>query len=143
MTNMSKGRGTPWYGKLMTASLPSEVKHIWYSRDEEFPELPRYRWSWELQDDMSKVEARDLLVKILAIVPLTDRETLAFKLISHDDCTLDEAAIELGCTKERARQIHMKAMRKLRTHQQKVTGMQLWEVDCEVTTWRGYRRFYT
>lgn len=141
MTNMSKGRGTPWYGKLQTASLPSEVKTIWYSRDDELPELPQHRWSWELQDDMSLLEAKDLLFKILADAPLTDREMLAIKLIAHEEETLEEASKVLGCTRERARQIYMKAMRKLRRHQATITGVQVLEVDCEVTTWRAWKRW--
>lgn len=141
MTNMSKGRGTPWYGKLMTDSLPSEVKKIWYSRDDELPELPRHLWSWQLQDDMSLVEAKDLLFKILADAPLTDREMLAIKLIAHEECTLEEAGEALDCTKERARQIYLKSMRKLRRHQATITGLQVWEVDCEVTTWNCWRRW--
>ena len=141
MTNMSKGRGTPWYGKLMTDSLPSEVKKIWYSRDDELPELPRRLWSWQLQDDMSLVEAKDLLFKILADAPLTDREMLAIKLIAHEECTLEEAGEALDCTKERARQIYLKAMRKLRRHQATITGVQVWDVDCEVTTWNCWRRW--
>lgn len=141
MTNMSKGRGTPWYGKLQTASLPSEVKAIWYSRDDELPELPQHRWSWELQDDMSLLEAKDLLFKILADAPLTDREMLAIKLIAHEEETLEEASKVLGCTRERARQIYMKAMRKLRRHQATITGVQVLEVDCEVTTWRAWKRW--
>ena len=141
MTNMSKGRGTPWYGKLMTDSLPSEVKKIWYSRDDELPELPRHLWSWQLQDDMWLVEARDLLFKILADAPLTDREMLAVKMIAHEECTLDETGEALDCTRERARQIYAKAMRKLRRHQATITGVQVWEVDCEVTTWNCWRRW--
>lgn len=141
MTNMSKGRGTPWYGKLMTDSLPSEVKKIWYSRDDELPELPRHLWSWQLQDDMSLVEAKDLLFKILADAPLTDREMLAVKLIAHEECTLEEASEALDCTKERARQIYLKGMRKLRRHQATITGVQVWDVDCEVTTWNCWRRW--
>ena len=141
MTNMSKGRGTPWYGKLMTDSLPSEVKKIWYSRDDELPELPRRLWSWQLQDDMSLVEANDLLFKILADAPLTDREMLAIKLIAHEECTLEEAGEALDCTKERARQIYLKGMRKLRRHQATITGVQVWDVDCEVTTWNCWRRW--
>lgn len=141
MTNMSKGRGTPWYGKLMTDSLPSEVKKIWYSRDDELPELPRRLWSWQLQDDMSLVEAKDLLFKILADAPLTDREMLAIKLIAHEECTLEEAGEALDCTKERARQIYLKGMRKLRRHQATITGVQVWDVDCEVTTWNCWRRW--
>ena len=141
MTNMSKGRGTPWYGKLQVTSLPSEVKTIWYSRDDELPELPRHLWSWQLQDDMSLVEAKDLLFKILADAPLTDREMLAIKLIAHEECTLEEAGEALDCTKERARQIYLKGMRKLRRHQQTITGVHVWEVDCEVTTWNSWRRW--
>ena len=141
MTNMSRGRGTPWYGKLMTESLPSEVKQIWYSRDDELPELPRHLWSWQLQDDMSLLEAKDLLFKILADAPLTDREMLAIKLIAHEECTLEEAGETLDCTKERARQIYLKGMRKLRRHQATITGVQVWEVDCEVTTWNSWRRW--
>ena len=141
MTNMSKGRGTPWYGKLMTDSLPSEVKKIWYSRDDELPELPRHLWSWQLQDDMSLVEAKDLLFKILADAPLTDREMLAVKLIAHEECTLEETGEALDCTRERARQIYLKGMRKLRRHQATITGVQVWDVDCEVTTWNCWRRW--
>ena len=141
MTNMSKGRGTPWYGKLQVTALPSEVKTIWYSRDEELPELPRHLWSWQLQDDMSLLEAKDLLFKILADAPLTDREMLAIKLIAHEEETLEEAGKVLGCTRERARQIYKKGMRKLRRHQATITGVQVWEVDCEVTTWNSWRRW--
>ncbi len=138
-TNMSRGKGTPWYGKLMTETLPSEVKQIWYSRDAELPELPQYKWSWELQTDMEPVENRDLLFKILADAPLTDREMLAVKLIAYDEDTLDEAGKVLNCSRERVRQIYMKAMRKLRQHQAKVTGVRVWEVDCHVTTWRAWK----
>lgn len=139
MTNMSRGRGTPWYGKLMTDTLPSEVKTIWYSRDEELPELPQHKWSWELQDDMEQVEAKDLLFKILADAPLTDREMLAIKLIVHDELTLKEAGHELGCTQERARQIYLKGMRKLRRRAATITGINATEVYGEVTTWSYWK----
>jgi RNA polymerase sigma factor (sigma-70 family) len=133
------GKGSQYYGQLMTESLPSEVKRIWYSRDDELPELPRHKWSWQLQDDMELFEAKDLLFKILADARLTDREMLAIKLVAHDDLTLKEAGQELGCTQERARQIYLKGMRKLRRHQQTITGVHLWELDCEVTTWNHWK----
>jgi len=133
------GKASPLYGKLMTAEMPSAVKQLWYSRDDELPELPRYNWSFNLVTDMEPVENRDLLFKILEDCPLTDREMLAIKLIEHDGCTLEEAAQELDCVRERARQIHMKAMRKIRTHQIKITGQKLYELDCEVTTWNRWR----
>jgi RNA polymerase sigma factor (sigma-70 family) len=133
------GKRSQYYGQLMTESLPSEVKRIWYSRDDELPDLPRHKWSWQLQDDMELFEAKDLLFKILADARLTDREMLAIKLVAHDDLTLKEAGQELGCTQERARQIYLKGMRKLRRHQQTITGVHLWELDCEVTTWNHWK----
>lgn len=138
-TATKHGRGSRYYGQLMTETLPSEVKRLWYSRDDELPELPRHKWSWQLQDDMELFEAKDLLYKILADARLTDREMLAIKLVAHDELTLKEAGQELGCTQERARQIYLKGMRKLRRHQQTITGVHLWELDCEVTTWNHWK----
>jgi DNA-directed RNA polymerase sigma subunit (sigma70/sigma32) len=132
------GFASPYYGKLQTASLPSEVKRIWYSRDDELPELPRHRWSFELQSDMEQVEQRDLVVKLLKAFCFTDREDLVVQMLVMDGATLEEAGQELGVTKERVRQIYMKAMRKARTRQHAVTGMKIWGGDCEVTTWRRY-----
>ena len=133
------GKASPLYGKLMTATLSSQVKELWYSRDDELPELPRHGWSFDLVTDMEPVENRDLLFKILEDCPLTDREMLAIRLIEHEGYTLDEAAQELDCGRERARQIHMKAMRKIRRHQIKITGQKLYELECEVTTWRRWK----
>ena len=132
-------KASPLYGKLMTAELPSAVKALWYSRDDELPELPRHKWSFDLVTDMESVENKDLLFKILEDCPLTDREMLAIRMIDHEGCTLDEAAQELDCGRERARQIHMKAMRKIRSHQIKITGQKLYELDFEVTTWSWWR----
>ena len=123
----------------MTATLSSQVKELWYSRDDELPELPRHGWSFDLVTDMEPVENRDLLFKILEDCPLTDREMLAIRLIEHEGYTLDEAAQELDCSRERARQIHRKAMRKIRSHQIKITGQKLYELECEVTTWRRWK----
>lgn len=133
------GKASPLYGKLMTATLPSQVKELWYSRDDELPELPRHGWSFDLVTDMESVENRDLLLKILEDCPLTDREILAVRLIEHEGYTLKEAGEMMGCGQERARQIHMKALRRLRTHQVKITGQQLWELECIVQTWRSWK----
>jgi len=133
------GFASPYYGKLMTAQLPSEVKRIWYTRDDELPELPRHRWSFELQSDMEQVEQRELVIKLLEAFCFTDREELVVQMLVMDGATQEEVGKELGVTKERVRQIYMKAMRKARTRQKAVTGEQLWHMDCEVTTWTQYR----
>ena len=48
----------PRYGELGVVNLPSEVKTIWHSRDEELPELPSWRWSFQHQADLQQVEDR-------------------------------------------------------------------------------------
>jgi len=135
----ANGKASPWYGKLMTASLPSEVKKIWFSRDEELPELPQHRWSWELQDDMEQVEQRELAIKILESVALNDRHQLVLLRRIFEDATLDDIAEELGVTKERVRQMELKVLRHLRKVQNKFTGINPWDLTrAEVTTWRGW-----
>ena len=140
MSTVSKhGRGSRYYGQLMTASLPSEVKSLWYSRDDELPELPQHKWSWELETDLEHVERRELLTKILADAPLTDRQWLVVELVVIEELTLREVGQRLDLTQERVRQIYLQAMRKLRQHQFQVTGSQAYTLDCEVTTWRQWK----
>jgi DNA-directed RNA polymerase sigma subunit (sigma70/sigma32) len=133
------GFASPHYGKLMTASLPSEVKRIWYSRDEELPELPRHRWSWELQDDMEQVEQRELLQKILEAACLDERYSLVLQRLVLEDCTLEDVGQELGVGKERVRQMEAKVLRRLRQVQQQFTGVSRYDlIRAEVMTWRRW-----
>lgn len=135
---MKHGKASPFYGQLMTASLPSEVKKLWYSRNDEMEELPRWRWSFEMQTDVDQLERRDLITKILEQTPLTDREEVAIRMVVVEEATLDDVGQELNVTKERARQIFLRGIRRLRTHQIKVTKSAVWSLDCEVTTWFRY-----
>lgn len=140
MITVSKyGKGSRYYGKLMTDTLPSEVKTIWYSRDEELPELPQHKWSWELETDLEHVERRELLAKILADAPLTDQQWLVVELVVIHEITFREIGEKLGCTGQRARDIYMKAMRILRRHQARITGIDGRYVYGEVTTWRYWK----
>jgi hypothetical protein len=133
------GKRSFYYGKLMTETLPNEVKRIWHSRDDELPELPRYRWSFDLHSDMEQVEQRELIVKLLETICFTEREDLVVQMIVMDGATLEEASKELGVTKERIRQIYMKAMQKARVRQKEITGTMLSSINCNVTTWNNYR----
>lgn len=135
---MKHGKASPYYGQLMTASLSSEVKKLWYSRDEEMEELPRWRWSFEMQTDTDQLERRDLITKILEQTPLTDREEIAIRMVVVEDAPLSDVGKELNVTMERARQIFLRGIRRLRTHQIKVTKSAVWSLDCEVTTWFRY-----
>lgn len=138
-TNMSRGKGTPYYGKLMTESLPSEVKRIWYSRDEELPELPQHKWSWELQDDLEQVEQRELLVKILEATILTDNEAMAIEMVTIGNATFGDLAREIGVSPARALQVYNSGLRKLRRIQARFTNISHGDVLTDIYTWRAYR----
>ena len=127
-----------YYGRLHYQSIPSEVKRIWHSRDEELPELPRHKWSWQLQDDMELFEAKDLLTKILIDAPLSDRQMLVVELWAIEELTLEEISQRIDVTRERVRQIYIHAMRKLRSHQAKVTGISPYGLG-EVMTWSHWK----
>ena len=131
---------SPYYGQLQVTSLPSEVKTIWYSRDDELEPLPSWRWSWQHQTDMEQVEQRELAIKILECVRLDDRHQLVLQRRIFEDVTLEDIAQELGVCKERVRQMEAKILRHLRTIQNRFTGINPWDLTrAEVTTWRGWR----
>jgi RNA polymerase sigma factor (sigma-70 family) len=134
------GRSSKYYGKLMTAQLPSEIKAIWYSRDEELPELPRHGWSWELQTDMTDVENRELVTKLLEATPLTERQELVIRMVVLESETLRDVGQELGLSTQRVRTIYNEAMRKLRFRQKDFTGQFFWLFECGITTWQAFRR---
>ena len=133
---MSRGQH---YGKLGVASWPSEVKAIWYSRDvEPEPCEPVDTW-WPVETDPDLVLAQDFARRLVAITPLTEIEEQAVVLCVLDNCTLREAGIEMERTQERVRQILMKAMRKFRTHQKVLTGVEPWELDTRDMSWFWWR----
>ena len=128
-------RALPYYGKLGVAKLPSEVKAIWYSRNvEPEPVEPVDTW-WPVATDPDLLLAQDFAHRLVAITPLTEREEQVISLCVLDNCTLREAGEEMGCTQERVRQILMKALRRFRTHQKALTGLNMWELDTRVMPW--------
>jgi RNA polymerase sigma factor (sigma-70 family) len=129
---------SPYYGRLHLQSIPSEVKKIWHSRDVELPELPKHKWSWQLEDDMELFEAKDLLNKILIDAPLSDRQMLVIELVVIEELTHEEIGQRFNVTRERVRQIYLRAMRKLRDHQAKVTGISPYGLG-EVMTWSHWQ----
>ena len=106
----------PRYGELGTASLHPTVRALWYSRDEELPELPSWRWSFHHQTDLSQVEDRELIAVLLERIKLTKQEQMAIALVVYGDETLDVAGRRLGVTRERVRQIEKAALTKLRNN---------------------------
>ena len=129
---------SPYYGQLQVTSLPSEVKTIWYSRDDELEQLPSWRWSWQHQTDMEQVEQRDLLVKILEVTNLTDKEATAIEMVAIGSATFADLADEIGVSNARAQQLYNHAIRKLRRMQAGFTGIRHGDLLTEIYTWRAY-----
>jgi RNA polymerase sigma factor (sigma-70 family) len=129
----------PVYGELQIAAIPSEVRTIWHTRDEELPELPRQGWSWQHEDNLDQVERRELLTKILIDAPLTERQELVIRMLVVEELTLVEIGQQLSLSKERVRQIYKVAMRRLRRYQMGITGISVYELDCEVMTWNHWK----
>ena len=129
----------PVYGELQIAAIPNEVRTIWHTRDEELPELPRQGWSWQHEDNLDQVERRELLTKILIDAPLTERQELVIRLIVVEELTLVEVGQQLSISGQRVRQIYKQAMRRLRRYQMGITGISVYELDCEVMTWNHWK----
>ena len=129
----------PIYGELQIAAIPSEVRTIWHTRDAELPELPRQGWSWQHEDNLDQVEHRELLTKILTDAPLTERQEQVIRLLVVEELTLAEVGQQLSLSGQRVRQIYKQSMRRLRKYQMDITGISVYELDCEVMTWNHWK----
>jgi RNA polymerase sigma factor (sigma-70 family) len=129
----------PIYGELQIAAIPSEVRTIWHTRDAELPELPRQGWSWQHEDNLDQVEHRELLTKILTDAPLTERQEQVIRLLVVEELTLAEVGQQLSISGQRVRQIYKQSMRRLRRYQGDITGISVYELDCEVMTWNHWK----
>ena len=125
-----QGRSSPYYGKLGVVTLDSEVYRIWLSRFDEPEDAPPHGWLHDYETDPAgEYERRDFLRRILDATPLTPREVVAItRRIIYGD-TLVEAGAAMGVTKERVRQIIVKGFRRLRTHQEEITGIKPLEIN--------------
>lgn len=112
----------PRYGELGVVNLVSEVKVLWFTRNQELPELPSWRWSFQYQTDMKQIEDRDVVRTLLERTELTEREDLVIRMIVIEDATLDDVGEFLNVTKERVRQILGKGLRRLR-HPHRLVGL--------------------
>lgn len=120
---------SPQYGKLDVKNLDKRAYRMWLTRNEELPPCEPFGWSWQYETDPEHSRTvRDLIHKLVSVTPMTDRQKLAIQLIVLEECTLEEAGSELGgVTRERAREILNKVLRKLR-----------WNFERNPKTYVGY-----
>ena len=104
-----------YWGKLGIAELPSEVRQIWYSRNEEPKPCgrPLKRLASET-DELETFAHKDYAHKLIEITPLTQREEIIIAMHICAGFTLKEVAEALDVTPERIRQIVLKTLRKFR-----------------------------
>jgi DNA-directed RNA polymerase specialized sigma24 family protein len=120
MTKKKTGRAAHHYGKIGIASLPSEVKSIWYSRHIEPEPCEPVDTYWPTGTEPDLVLLQNLVMRLVAITPLTEAEEQAVVLCVLDNCSLREASQEMGLNKEYVRRILMRAMRKFRFWHQRL-----------------------
>jgi len=125
------------YGRLNWATLPNEVRRIWSTRNDELPDGDvSWKWSWEHEDRHDdRVERADFVRKLIEVTPLTEREAEVIQLCNLEDHTFEDVAERWGLTRERVRQVQLKALRRLRKHSSVLTNIPSWEIDPTVMTW--------
>jgi RNA polymerase sigma factor (sigma-70 family) len=103
------------YGTIGIASLPSEVRQIWYSRNDKMEKSLRPVGAPLAEPNEFQVfVAKDYAHKLIEITPLTQREEIIVAMHICAGFTLKEVAQALDLTPERIRQIVLKTLRKFR-----------------------------
>lgn len=106
------------YGQIKIASIPSEVRTIWYTKEQE-PDpcevAEEYRFDNDFGNcEITRFQDKALLSFILQKANLSPMQESALLFYYFDNGTLRTAAKELQVTPERVRQILGMALRKLR-----------------------------
>ena len=103
------------YGTIGVASLPSEVRAIWYSRNEEPKPCgrPLKRLVSET-DELEILADKDLAHKLIEVTPLGEREEMVVAMHICAGFTLVEIAEKMNISNTRVAQIFRKAMLKFR-----------------------------
>jgi RNA polymerase sigma factor (sigma-70 family) len=103
----------PNYGKLHTKYICSEVKNIWYSKDEELPDLPKLEPTPCFSTGLNSIENKKIFEFLYKEANLPSNERQVFYMRCVLEMTLQEIAECLFVTRERIRQIEGKALRRL------------------------------
>ena len=104
------------YGRLSIATIPSNVRKIWYSKNIEPEPCELIDFYCPTQTDPDLVIRQDFARRLIAVTPLTEREEKVVFMCVLDNYTLREAGEEIGVSRERVSQILAGAMRKFRKY---------------------------
>jgi len=104
------------YGRLSIATIPSNVRKIWYSKNIEPEPCELIDFYCPTQTDPDLVIRQDFARRLIAVTPLTEREEKVVFMCVLDNYTFGEAGDEMSISRERVRQIFAGAMRKFRKY---------------------------
>jgi RNA polymerase sigma factor (sigma-70 family) len=104
----------PNYGKLHTKYICSEVKNIWYSKNEELADLPKLDPMPCFCTGLNSVENKQIYEFLYKRTNLQGQERQVFYMRYVLEMTLQEVGDCLFVSKERIRQIEDKALRRLK-----------------------------
>ena len=115
MGKKQKHNARPWYwGKLDAANMHGSVREIWFTRNDELPELPTCEPAEDYSASIEAYERRELALKLLEHTALRWRERYVVARCVMGDASFAEVGAEFGVSKERIRQLAHKALRKLK-----------------------------
>lgn len=106
------------YGKINIASIPSEVRTIWYTKEQE-PDPCEVAEEFRFDNNygnsgVTSFEHQEFLQFILNKSCLIDRLYEVVYLYFFDNCTFAQIADELNISNARAQQLLAKALRRIR-----------------------------
>ena len=105
----------PLYGKLGTNTIASEIRTIWYTKDEEPEPVEFYQLcdrEWQDPEEVDRaLDKRITVLTLMHMLRCRSRNVLIMHYVY--EMTLEEIATKLGVTPTRVRQIEVDAIRQL------------------------------
>jgi DNA-directed RNA polymerase specialized sigma subunit len=103
------------YGTIGIVSLPSEVRQIWYTRNNKMKKSPRPIGAPLAElTEFEVLTAKDYAHKLIEITPLTQREEIIVAMYICAGFSLKEVAQVMDLTRESVRKIVIKILQKFR-----------------------------
>ena len=104
---------SPLYGKIQSNNLSMQVRQIWYSKNNELPELPVIDLEQQWNTGLNSVDNKMVLEFLCKEADFKGRRRQVFYMRFILEMTLEEIGEKLLVTREAVRQIESRMVRKL------------------------------
>lgn len=104
---------SPLYGKIQSNNLSMQVRQIWYSKNNELPELPVIDLEQQWNTGLNSIDNKMVLEFLCKEADFKSRRRQVFYMRFILEMTLEEIAEKLLVTREAVRQMESRIVRKL------------------------------